>query len=146
MSNFLIHWFSLERLMPRQQLLLKGPIIDTNNRLNRVFPSFDSLSSEFSPSNRLIDIFASCISFYFTDRKNKENRKAHICKLNTIIFEAFSDSRTSIIVLDTSIKNQVAILIVHIHTHNSPVVKMIHYAVNVTLTEAELFAIRCSIN
>jgi len=78
--------------------------------------------------------------------KNKENRKAYIQKLNTIIFEAFKDSRTSVIILDASIKNQVTISIVHIHTYNSLVVKMIHYAVNVTLTEAELFAIRCSIN
>jgi len=34
-----IHQLSLERIMPKQQLLLKEPIVDTNNRLNRVFPS-----------------------------------------------------------------------------------------------------------
>ena len=69
------HQFSLKRLISRQQLVLKGSIVDTNNRLNRVFPSFNSLYSEFSPGDRLMDIFASCISFHSTDKKNKENRK-----------------------------------------------------------------------
>ena len=138
--------FSLKRLISRQQLVLKEHIVDANNRLNRVFPSFDSLCSEFSPGDRLIDIFASHIYFHSMDRKNKENRKAHICKLNTIIFKTFKDSRTSVIVSDTSIKNQVAILIAHIYTHNSLVVKTIYYTVNVMSTEAKLFAIRCGIN
>ena len=39
-----------------------------------------------------------------------------------------------------------AISIAHIHVHNKPIVKMLHYAVNVTSTEAEIFAIRCGIN
>jgi len=64
--------------MPRQQLLLKGPIVDENNRLNRIFPSFDSFSNEFSLGDRLIDIFASHISFHSTNRKNEKSRKVHI--------------------------------------------------------------------
>ena len=32
------------------------------------------------------------------------------------------------------------------HTYNRPIIKMIHHAVHVTSTEAELFAIRCGIN
>ena len=105
MNNSSTHQFSLKRLTHRQQLVLKEPIVDENNRLNRVFPFFDSLCSEFSPGDRLIDIFASHISFHSMDRKNKENRKAHICKLNTIIFKTFKDSKISVIVSDTSIKN-----------------------------------------
>jgi len=146
MNNSPSYQFLLKRLMPKQWLLLKEPIVDANNRLNRIFPSFNSFCSESSSGDRLIDIFANHISFHSIDGKNKENRKAYIQKLNTIIFEASKDSRTSVIILDASIKNQVTISIVHIHTYNSLVVKMIHYAVNVTLTEAELFAIRCSIN
>jgi len=34
----------------------------------------------------------------------------------------------------------------HVHIHNKPVIKMIHDVVNVTTTEAKLFAIRYSIN
>jgi len=45
-----------------------------------------------------------------------------------------------------SIKNNVATSIAHIHTHHKLLIKTIYYAVNVTSTEAELFAIRCGIN
>ena len=34
----------------------------------------------------------------------------------------------------------------HVHSHNKPVIKMIHKVVNVTTTKAKLFAIRCGIN
>ena len=132
--------------MPRQRLLLKGLIVDANNRLNGISSFFDSLSNEFFPSDRLIDIFTSHILFHSTNRRNKKSRKMYIQKLNKITFEAFLDSKTAVIVSDTSIKNQVTTSIVHIYTYNSPVIKTIHYTINVTLTEAELFAIRCSIN
>ena len=52
----------------------------------------------------------------------------------------------AIIVSDMSIKNQVATLIAHIYIHNNSVIKTLYYAINVTFTEAELFAIRCDIN
>jgi len=145
-NNSPIYWALLERLMPRQRLLLKGPIVDANNRLNGIFPSFNLFSNEFSPGDRLIDIFTSCISFHSTNRKNEESRKVYIWKLNEIIFEASLDSKIAVAVLDTSIKNQVTIFIVYIHTYNRPVVKTIHHAINVTSMEAELFAIKCSIN
>ena len=45
-----------------------------------------------------------------------------------------------------SIKNNVATSIVHIHMVDKPLTKTVHHAVNVTSTEAELFAIRCGIN
>ena len=49
-------------------------------------------------------------------------------------------------ILDASIKNQVATSIVYVHLYNNLVKKTIHYTVNVTITEAELFANRCGIN
>jgi len=52
----------------------------------------------------------------------------------------------AVVVLDASIKNQVATLIAYIHIHNNPIVKTFHHAINVTFTEAEFFAIRCGIN
>jgi len=48
--------------------------------------------------------------------------------------------------MDTSIKNNVANSIAYIHVHNKPVIKTIHHAINVTTTEAKLFAIRYGIN
>ena len=53
-----------------------------NNRLNGIFHSFNPFSSEFSLDDKLIDIFPSCFSFYWLDRKNKESKRAHICRLD----------------------------------------------------------------
>jgi len=47
----------------------------------------------------------------------------------------------TIVVLDASIKNNVATSIAHVHIYNSPVIKIIHYIINVTSTEAEIFAL-----
>ena len=59
----------MEKLTPKQRLKIKGPIIDTNNRLNGIFDSFDSFNNKFSPGNKLIDLFSSCFPFYFSNRK-----------------------------------------------------------------------------
>ena len=104
-NDFSIYWASLERLMPRQQLLLKKPVVDANNRLNGIFPFFDSFSNEFSSGNRLIDIFTSCISLHLTNRKNKKSRKAYIWKLDKITLKVSLDFKTAVIILDASIKN-----------------------------------------
>jgi len=137
------HCLLLKKFTPKQQLNIKGSIVDANNRLN---PSFNPLSIEFSPGNRLIDIFFSYFSFHSLDHKSKESRKAHIYKLDELIFQILADSKTAVVVSDTSIKNQVATLIAHIHIYNNPVIKTLYHVINVTFTEAELFAIRCSIN
>jgi len=123
-------------------LNVKGSIIDANNRLNRVFFSFISFSSEFSPGNKLIDIYPS----HFSLDKHEECRKVHIQKLDNFTLQVLDDSKMAIIIFDMSIKNQVTTLIAHIHVHDNPVIKTLHYIVNVTFTEAEIFTIRCSIN
>ena len=84
---------------------IKDSIMDMDNRTNKVFPSFDSFSSEFSPRDRLIDVFPSCFSFHFTNRKSKENIKAHICKLDKITLLLSTDPKSIVVILDTSIKN-----------------------------------------
>ena len=63
-----------------------------------------------------------------------------------MVLELSSFSSTAIIASDMSIKNNVAILISHTHVYNRLITKTIHYVVHVTSTEAELFAIRYSIN
>ena len=70
----------------------------------------------------------------------------HTHKLDDIILQASADSRSIIVISNTSIKNQVATSISHIHSHSSSIIKTIHQAINVSSTEAELFTIRCSIN
>jgi len=73
--------------------------------LNGIFYSFDSFNNKFSSGNKLIDMFSSHFSFYSSDRKSAETRKIHLHKLNEIIFNASTDPKMAIIILDTSIKN-----------------------------------------
>ena len=138
-NNYEAHWLSLERLTPRQCLNIK-------NRINEIFSSFDPFNKEFSPGDKLINIFPSCFSFYFTNKKSKESLKTHICKLNNIILQASADPKSVVVISDASIKNQVATSITHIHVHDSLTIKMIYHTINVTFTEAELFTIRYNIN
>jgi len=63
-----------------------------------------------------------------------------------MVLESSPFPLVAIIASDTSIKNNVATSIVYIHMIDKPLIKMVHYAVNITSTEAELFAIRCGIN
>jgi len=63
-----------------------------------------------------------------------------------MVLEFFSSLSVAIIASHISTKNNVAIFIAHIHTHDKPLIKTIHHAINITSTEAELFTIRCGIN
>ena len=74
------------------------------------------------------------------------NIKKHIKNLEEIILKASSDPFSSIVISDASIKNQVTTSISHIHSFNKPIVKTLHRAINITIAEAELFAIQCGIN
>ena len=113
----------LKKLTSKQQLNIKGSIVDINSRLNRIFLLFDSFSSEFSPRNRLINTFPSYFSFYSMNRKSKKSSKIHIYKLNEIILQVLADSRIAVVISDISIKNQVATLIAHIHINDHPIIK-----------------------
>jgi len=57
-----------------------------------------------------------------------------------------SSPSTAFVITDASIKDDITTSISHIHSANQPLIKMVHHAAFVTSTEAELFAIRCSIN
>jgi len=129
-----------------QQLKIKRPITDANNRLNGILSSFDFLNNEFSSGSRLINIFPSCFSFYLFNRISKDNRVTHIYKLEECILHAFTNLNTVVVISDVGIKNQIAISIAHVHLFSKLIIKTLYYVVNVTITEAELFAIRCGIN
>ena len=113
------------------------------NRFNKCFLSFSPLHSEFSPRCRIIDKFSDYFSFNVCD-KEKDN-KYYAYQLDKMILESLSFPSIAIIASDTSIKNNVTTLISHTHMCNRPITKTIHHAVYITSTEAELFAIRCSI-
>lgn len=56
------------------------------------------------------------------------------------------DLKIVVVISDISIKNHVAMSIAHIHVHNMPIIKTLHHTINITSTEAKLFAIKCGIN
>ena len=140
------HWLSLERLMPRQCAIIKGSIVDMDNRFNKVFLSFSLFNYEFLLGNRLIDIFSNHFSFHSLNKKSNHNIKSYLLKLNSITLQALWDSYLVIVIIDVSIKNQVATLISHVHIYDRLVIKTIHHIVNIMSTEAKLFVIRYGIN
>jgi len=128
--------------MAKQRSWLKSPIIDVDNKHNKFFPSFSFFNKEFNPGNYIVDIFSDCFSFHPCSL----NVKKHIENLEKITLRAFSNPFSSIVMLDASIKNQVAISISYIHSFNKPVIKTLYKAINITTVKAKLFAIRCGIN
>jgi len=63
-----------------------------------------------------------------------------------MVFKVSLSNSTAIIISDASIKNNIATSISHMHIANQLLIKMLHHAILVTTTEAELFAIGCGIN
>ena len=57
-----------------------------------------------------------------------------------------SSPHMAIVVTDASIKNNIATLVLHIHICDHSLIKMVHHTAFITSTEAELFAMRCSIS
>jgi len=110
------HQLSLKNMTFKQRLKIKGFVVNANNWLNGVFSSFNLLSDEFSLGFRLINILPSCFSFYLSNYKSKDNKAIYICKLNECILHASSNLKMVTVILDTSIKNQVATSIVHVHS------------------------------
>ena len=90
-----------------------------------------------------MDIFSDRFSFNLVDKKGKDNIRAQ--ELDNLVLSNSIPSST-LIVTDASIKDNIAISIVHVHQANSPLIKTVHHAVFVTSSEAELFAMRCGIN
>jgi len=117
-----------------------------DNRFNEVFPSFNSLNPEFKLDNRIIDSFSNCFLFHLFSKSNDHLFKNYIQQLDNLAIESSNTPSNALVVTDTSVKNNVTSSIMHIHVHNRPVIKTLHYVVNITSTKAEFFAIRCSIN
>ena len=143
-SNLSLNSVALDSLTNRQRSLVKGYLVDSADRTNECFPSFNPLDLEFSPGLRVIDNFSDHISFNLYNKEKDDKSCAQL--LDEMVLESFSTPSVTIVATDISIKNNVATSIVYIYAHNKPLIKTIYYAVNVTSMEAELFAIRCGIN
>ena len=135
---------SINTLTNQQRNIAKSYLIDSNNKVYGIFSSFSPLHPELAPGSRIIDNFSDCFSFNLTNKKEKDK----ICfqQLDEIVLQSSSSPSMAIIVTDASIKNNIATSILHIHLVDHSLTKTVHHTAFVTSTEAELFAIRCSIN
>ena len=136
------HHISFNNLMYKQQLYIHSPLINIDNKCNRFLPFFSSFNKEFSLEKRLIDSFSDHFSFYMW----KQDIKSYLHDLNNITINTSIDSHSMMVISDTSIRNNIATFILHIHSYNRPIIKIIHHTVNITSTKAKLFAIRYGIN
>ena len=141
-----LHPILLNSLARCQCGLIKGHLVDMNNRFNEVFPSFNLLNPEFKPGNRIIDCFSNHFSFHLCSKNNDPLFKNHSQQLNNLAIESSNTPSNTLMVTDASVKNNVTLSIAHIHVHIRLVVKTLHHVVNITSTEAEFFAIKCGIN
>ena len=133
-------------LTNRQRSLAKGHLIDSSIKSYGIFPSFIPLDSEFSPGHCIIDNFSNRFSFNLVNKKEKNQNHLHSQELDNMVLCCSSEPHSALMITSASIKNDIATSISHIHSVDWPLVKTVHHALFITSTEAELFAIRCSIN
>ena len=136
--------YSINSLMSCQKTIAKGYIINSNDKLYGVFPTFSPLHLEFNLGSRIVNIFSDRFSFNLVS-KEKNDKKCYQ-QLDKMTLQSSSSPYTAIVITGTSIKNNIATSISHIHIYNHPLIKTVHHAVYVISIESELFAIRCSIN
>jgi len=117
-----------------------------DNCFNENFPSFDPLNSEFSSGCRIINTFSNCFSFHSFNKCNKDSFKSYVYRLDELAIESLNNPSHALVIMDTSIKNNIATSISYMHIYNKPITKTLHHMINVSSTEAKLFAIRCGIN
>ena len=140
------YWLSLENLTSKQYKKLKSFIVYSNDYINSLFSLFDSLCKELSLGFHLVEKVSNKFLFYIINCKQKNFINAYLQNLNKIFKDSCIDTKTVIVISDTSIKNNVATSILYICSIQNILAKTINYAVNVTSTKAKLFAIRYKIN
>ena len=138
---------SIGSLTKHQASIIKDHLIDSCNTSYGIFPSFSPLNQEFSPGSRIIDIFPDHFSFNLVTKKGKEkNDQIQAQELDNMVLLNSLSFHTALVISDTSIKNDIATSISHVHIANWLITKTVHHAMFVTSMEAELFAIRYGIN
>jgi len=126
------HYLSLDFLFHCQREIIKGPIVDMDNRFNEVFPSFDPFNKEFSPGSHIIDIFSSWFSFHYYNKYSNNILIACSHQLDNVAITSLLDHSCALVVTDTSIKNNMTTSITHIHICDKSVIKTLYHVGNVT--------------
>ena len=135
--SFLTNW---------QKNIAKDHLINSYNKAYGIFLSFSPFNLEFSPGFCITDNFSDCFSFNLVNEKEKEKDRICTQELDKIVLHTSSSLHTALVVTDASIKNDIVIFILYVYIANYSLTKTVHHVVFVTSMEAELFAIRCSIN
>jgi len=94
----------------------------------------------------LVDTFSDCFYFYSVNQKNADAIISHQNKLDSIYGDLPINLDTVLVISDTSVKNNMATLILHIYREQEIITKSVHYTMNITFSETEIFAIKCNIN
>ena len=135
---------SINTLTNCQRTIIKGFLINSNNKLYGVFPAFSPLHLELFLGSRIVDNFPDQFSFNLANKE--KNDKLCFQQLDNMILQLSSSPSMTIIVIDASIKNDIATSILHVHLVDHPLIKTVHHTAFITSIEAELFVIRCGIN
>jgi len=110
-SSHYRHPSSLSFFTDRQKAKIKSHLVDSNKRAYGTFPSFSLLHPELSPDVRIIDTFLDRFSFNYSGKSDNQ----HLQQLDSMVIEALLLQSTAIVVTDTSIKNNIATSILHMH-------------------------------
>ena len=145
-SSSMINPHNIGHLTIRQRSIIKGHLSDAHSKKLGIFPSFSPINHEFSPGNRIMDLFPSRFSFIPVNKNTDNPLNSRGRELDEMALRSSSEPHTTLVISDASIKNDIATSISHVHSYNRPLVKTVHHASFVTSTEAELFAVRCGIN
>ena len=94
-------------LMNRQKNIAKGHLIDSCNKAYDIYPSLSPLHQEFTPGFCLSDIFSDHFSFNLVN-KEKNKIKNRVQELNDMVLQISSSPNNALIIMDTSIKNDIA--------------------------------------
>ena len=81
--------YSINTLTNYQRTIVKGYLIDSNNKLYRVFPSFSLLHLELFPDSRMVDNFPDQFSFNLANKE--KNDKLHFQQLNYYMTRVWTD-------------------------------------------------------
>ena len=96
--------------------------MNSNNHLNKVLFSFDSLNKKLFSDFHLVDTFSDHFSFLLVNQKNSNTLASHCNRLNNIIKNSLINRKYKVIA------------------------KFVYYTINVISMKAKLFSIRCRIN
>ena len=106
-SPFLPNPHSIGSLTNHQRTVTKGHLIDSYNKSYGIFSSFSPLNPEISPGHHITDNFSDHFSFKLVNKNEKEKDKIRAQELGNMVFCSSSSSHTALMIIDTSIKNDI---------------------------------------